>query len=62
MAAEDARGPIDIAVICAGVVSPCGILGRGATDPRTAYLEFAVEFERQAFERTCSATAIFSPR
>jgi NAD(P)-dependent dehydrogenase (short-subunit alcohol dehydrogenase family) len=47
VAAEDARGPIDIAVICAGVVSPCGILGRGATDPRTAYFEFALEFERQ---------------
>lgn len=45
--AEDAAGPIDIAVICAGVVSPCGILGRGAKDPRTAYFEFANEFERQ---------------
>jgi NAD(P)-dependent dehydrogenase (short-subunit alcohol dehydrogenase family) len=47
VASEDARGPIDIAVICAGVVSPCGILGRGATDPRKAYFEFVNEFERQ---------------
>ncbi len=47
VSAEDTRRAIDIAVICAGVVSPCGILGRGATDPRTAYFEFANEFERQ---------------
>ena len=46
LSAEDERNEIDHAIICAGVVAPCGILGRGDS-PKAAFEYFANEFRRQ---------------